>query len=297
MKPFRIAVVAVFAAVVTLGAAGAEDTLTSARDLYSAASYEDALNILNRIRSTDQNGDEIRVIDQYRAFCLLALGRNADAEAAIESVLASDPFFQPASDVSPRVRSTFTDVRRRILPNIIQQRYATARAAFEKKDFTAAQLGFEQVLTVLSDPDVGAAAGRSPLADIRTLATDFRDLSAKAALPAPLPAAPIAETVPPPKPMVPRVFGPDDNGVVPPSVVRQALPPFEYQLLVPPPAGSVEVVIDERGAVESAMMRKSILAKYDALVIEATKSWQYKPATLNGDPVKYRKIVNITVKR
>jgi hypothetical protein len=297
MKPFRIAVVVVCAAVVTLGAAGVEDSLTSARDLYSAASYEDALNILNRIRSTDQNGDEIRAIDQYRAFCLLALGRNADAEAAIESVVVADPFFQPASDVSPRVRSAFTDVRRRILPNIVQQRYATARAAFDRKEFAAAQLGFEQVLNVLSDPDVGAAAGRSPLADIRTLATDFRDLSAKAALPAPLPAAPIAETVPPPRPAVPRIFTPDDTGVIPPSVVRQVLPPFEFQVLVPPAPGSVEIVIDERGLVESATMRKSILARYDAQVIEATKNWQYKPATLNGDPVKYRKVVNISVKK
>jgi hypothetical protein len=49
--------------------------------------------------------------------------------------------------------------------------------------------------------------------------------------------------------------------------------------------------------VESAMMRKSIFPRYDAQVIEATRTWQYQPALLNGVPVKYRKAVNISVKK
>jgi hypothetical protein len=295
MKPFRIAAVLACAAVVTLGAAGAEDSLTSARDLYAAASYEDALGVLNRIRSTDQHGDEIRAIDEYRAFCLLALGRNADADQAIQSVIAADPFFQPTADVSPRVRATFTEVRRRMLPGIAQDRYAMAKAAFERKEFAEAELAFRQVLSVLADPDVAGAAAQPPLADIRTLASGFRDLSAKAALPPPLPAAPMSEPVPPPRPSVPQVFGPDDTSVVPPAIIRQQLPSFDYQLLVPPSPGSLEVVIDERGTVESARMRKSIFARYDAQLLDATRSWQYRPAMLNGVPVKYRKVVNISV--
>jgi hypothetical protein len=297
MKPFRFAGVIACVAVVSLGAAAGEDSLTSATDLYAAASYEDALGVLNRIRSADQHGDEIRAIDQYRAFCLLALGRNADAEQAIESVVVADPFFQPTSDVSPRVRSAFTDVRRRMLPGIVQQRYAMAKAAYERKEYAAAEAGFKQVLDVLTDPDVGAAASQPPLADIRTLAAGFRDLSATAALPPPLPSVPTPIDAPPPRAMLPQIFGPDNPNVVPPAVVRQVLPPFEFQLLVPPPPGAVEIVIDERGAVETATMRKSILARYDSQIIDATRTWQYTPATLNGVPVKYRKIVNISVKR
>jgi tetratricopeptide (TPR) repeat protein len=278
-------------------------TLSDARDLYSAASYEDALGVLNQLRAGDHHGDEVRAIDQYRAFCLLALGRTADAEQAIEAVVAADPFFQPSdADVSPRVRTAFKDVRRRMLPGIVQDRYASAKAAFDRKDFAEAAAGFKQVLDVLADPEVGAAAGQPPLADIRTLATGFHELSASAATPPPLPTIVTAAVVPPspPQPRVPaapQIYGPDDVNVRPPAVIRQVLPAFEFQMLVPPSAGSVEIVIDERGMVESAMMRKSIFPRYDAQVIDATRTWAYQPALLNGVPVKYRKAVNISVKK
>ena len=245
------------------------------------------------MRTTDHHGDEVRTIDQYRAFCLLALGRTADAEQAIEAVVSADPFYQPSdADVSPRVRAAFTDVRRRILPDIVQERYARAKAAFDRKDFPEASAGFKQVLDVLSDPDVGTAAGQPPLADIRMLATGFHDLSAKAAAAArrcpPVVTAAVAPAPPQTRmPAVPQIYGPDDTGVVPPAIIRQVLPAFEFQTLVPPSSGSVEIVIDERGTVESAMMRMSIFPRYDAQVIEATKNWQYQPATLNGDPVKH----------
>ncbi|HEX4348714.1 MAG TPA: hypothetical protein VHZ73_14150 [Vicinamibacterales bacterium] len=280
-------------------AAQAEDSLASARDLYAAANYEDALGVLNRIRTADQRGEEIPTIDQYRAFCLLALGRTADADQAIESVVVADPFFQPSSDVSPRVRTEFTDVRKRMLPGIAQDRYASAKAAYDRKEFKLAEAGFKQVLAVLADPDIGASASQTPLSDIKTLAAGFHDLSATAILPPPLPAvpAPVMEPPPAPRPAVPQIYGPDDVGVAAPVVVRQDLPTFDYQLLVPPSPGIIELVIDERGSVESAAIRKSIYARYDTRLIEATRSWQYKPATLNGVPVKYRKIMNVSVKK
>ena len=297
----------VLAVVVTAGAPGApvtaDDSLTSltaARDLYSAASYEDALGVLNQLRAGEHHGDDVRTIDQYRAFCLLALGRTSDAEQAIEAVVAADPFYQPSdADVSPRVRTAFKDVRRRMLPGIVQDRYASAKAAFDRKDFSEAAAGFKQVLDVLSDPDVGAAAGQPPLADLRMLATGFHELSATAAMPPPLPAVVTAAVVPsqPRAPAAPQIYGPDDVNVVPPAIIRQVLPAFEYQMLVPPSPGSVEIVINERGTVESAMMRKSIFPRYDAQVIEATRTWQFQPASLNGVPVKYRKAVNISVKK
>jgi len=61
-------------------------------------------------------------IEEYRAFCLLALGRTAEAERAMEAVVAAAPSFRPTdADLSPRVRAVFSDVRRRTLPRIIQE--------------------------------------------------------------------------------------------------------------------------------------------------------------------------------
>src|SRR4029077_4463010 len=111
---------------------------------------------------------------------LLALGRAADAEQAIEAVVAAEPTYHPGdSDLAPRVRAMFTDVRRRTLPTIIQQRYAQAKAAFDRKDFVSAASGFSTVLVTMADPDVSAEGARPPLSDIRTLAVGFEELASK----------------------------------------------------------------------------------------------------------------------
>jgi len=289
--------------VATATASSAQDSLSAARDLYAAAAYEDALSLLNRLRGADHRADEDRAIEQYRAFCLLALGRTADATRAIEAVVAAEPSYLPSdADASPRVRSAFRDVRRRMLPAIIRQQYATAKAAFDRKEFAAAATLFTQVLDALTDPDVATAADQPPLSDFRTLATSFRDLSAAAAPPPPPPLpsvtpppipTPFPALAPPPSPR--RIYGPGDGNVVPPIIVRQTLPSF-------PPRGaaagkgSLEVVIDETGAVETATMRVPMDAAYDRLALAAAKDWQYRPAMVDGVPVRYRKIVQISVK-
>src|SRR5207245_9922836 len=143
------------ATLLTAAAVRAQESgdLAAARDLYASAAYDDALAVLNRLRSTDHPAGQSRAIGQYRASCLLALGRASDAEQAIEAVVAAEPSYLPSdSDASPRVRSAFTTVRRRMLPTIIQQQYGAAKAAFDRKDFAAAAGGFHQVLAALADP-------------------------------------------------------------------------------------------------------------------------------------------------
>ena len=36
--------------------------------------------------------------------------------------------------------------------------------------------------------------------------------------------------------------------------------------------------------------------RYDQIVLSATKNWRYKPATLGGAPIKFRKLITISVK-
>src|SRR5436309_6531390 len=98
-----------------------QDAINAARDLYASAAYEDALAVLNRVGQATRSPEEARAISQYRAFCLLALGRTSEAERAIEAVISREPTYRPAAnDASPRMRAAFTDVRRRMLPAIIQ---------------------------------------------------------------------------------------------------------------------------------------------------------------------------------
>jgi TonB family protein len=86
---------------------------------------------------------------------------------------------------------------------------------------------------------------------------------------------------------------------VPPAVVRQSLPPLPQQIQrsVVSQEGTLEIVINETGAVESALMKASFSPLYDRLALAAAAGWRYKPATLGGVPVKYRKMVQITFKR
>lgn len=296
MKLRAICAVIVLAA--SAGTARADD-LATARDLYASAAYEEALEALNRARAAGVAPSDAFAVEQYRAFCLLALGRGTEAQSAIEGLVVANPLYQPStSDVSPRVRTAFSEVRRRLLPTIISQQYAQAKAEFDKKDFAAATAGFTKVLKALGDPDVSHAAAQPPLADLRTLATGFQELSAKAAEPPP--PAPAPPPAPEPKPAyVPpapaRVYTAADPRVEAPSTVRQDLPRFTGRL-ARLTTGAVEVVINERGLVELATIRQSINIAYDRLAVDATRNWRYKPATVDGLPVKFKKIIQITIK-
>src|SRR4051812_1274164 len=86
----------------TAGTSHAADSLAAVRELYASAAYDDALATLERLRAAGREPGEMVIIDQYRAFCLLAVGRATDAQAAIESVVSADPTYRPSeSDLSP----------------------------------------------------------------------------------------------------------------------------------------------------------------------------------------------------
>jgi len=195
------------------------------------------------------------------------------------------------------VRTAFSDVRRRLLPTIIPKQYAKAKAAFDKKDYATANAGFTDVIAALADPDVAQVASQPPLSDVKTLAIGFQELSAKAAEPPPAPAPPPAPVAAPEPaaPAPPRVFNTGEGNVMPPEVIRQDVPAYVGRPAAAA-AGALEVVINERGLVESATMRRSISLAYDRQVVDATRNWRYRPATLDGAPVKFRKMLQINVK-
>jgi hypothetical protein len=276
-----------------------QDTLAAARDLYASAEYDSALKLLDRLSGT--SSEDQQSIELYRSLCLLAVGRTQDAERSVEMIIARNPLYQPGDDLSPRMRTAFSEAKKRLLPSIVQQQYADAKGAFDRKEFESAASGFRRVMDALNDPDMGSAASKPPLADLRTLAVGFHDLSVKAIPPAPAPA-------PPPQPVaaaqpaaaavarpVSTIYTGEERNVVPPQTLAQTLP--KYPGAVPPRGvtGVVEVVIDEGGAVESAAMVVPVTASYDKMVMNAATKWVYIPAMVNGKPVKFRKRIQITV--
>jgi TonB family protein len=305
LRPRRVISGGLLAAAITLWPAAlfAQDSLSAARELYASAAYEDALAVLSRLNAAGMRPDDGRTADQYRALCLLALGKTAEASQAIEAVVAGQPLYRPSEgDVSPRVRAAFSDVRQRVLPGLVQQRYAQYKMAFDRKDYQSASAGFNELLALYADPDMVLAGSRPPLSDLRVLIGGFYELSLQASAPPPAPeptaratasafrGTPVAPILQEPQ----KFYSSTDSDVVPPVVLRQQLPSYPGQVKQPM-VGAVEVVIDENGYVIQASMRASVLPTYDRQVVGAAQNWRYKPATLNGTPVKFRKVVQVAV--
>jgi hypothetical protein len=305
MRMRSAAVIGIVAMGIGAGAdrASAQESLASARQLYASAEYQGALTMLNGLLKANPATQDRQSIDLYRTFCLVALGVMDEASAAVDAMIKRDPLYHPnADEVPPRLRTLFRDARRRLLPGLIQQRYVSAKAAFDKNDYKAASEGFTQVLIGLSDPDIAQAAGEPPLADLKVLASGFNDLTIRSLTPAPAPPAPaVAAAAPPtsvetPPPLARsiEIYSKNSTNVTEPVVIRQALPAFPGRVATAR-TGVVEVVIDETGAVESAAMVLALDPAYNRLVLAAAKSWVYRPARRDGAPVKYRKRVEIAL--
>jgi hypothetical protein len=252
---------------------------------------------LNGLTTADSPREDRRAIALYRTLCLLAVGRTAEADKAIESMVALDPLYRPtADDIPPRMRAAIEAARKRMLPSILQQKYVESKSAYDKHDFATAAIGFKEMLDGLGDPDIATAAAQSPLSDLRTLAVGFHELSAKALVP-PAPVAPVvAEVIAPGPPVIqaPKLYSAEDRNVVPPQIVKQQVPAYPGRVTVAK-VGVIEVIIDDRGTVESAMMRVPVNAQYDRMATSAAKSWQYTPATVDGAPVKFLKRIQVSL--
>jgi hypothetical protein len=280
------------------GREGGDNPLSAARDLYASARYDEALAVLNGLQpSTGNGGSDRKSIEQYRSLCLLALGRGVEAESAIAAVVTADPLFMPGdAEASPRVRAAFSDVRQRLLPEIAATRYAAAKAAYDRKDYSSAEQQFRDLVTLLNDPQMG-----NRLNDLRTLAVGFVDLSTAAAAPPPEPkkVAPAPTAAPSPvEPRVPRVWTGEERGVTPPVALRQEVPRVPTAIATQTrDRGLLEVIIDEQGRVVGLTVRLSLHPVYDPLLIAAAREWRYKPAMAGGVPVRFKKIIQVSVDR
>ena len=293
----RVSAALVAALLLTTGAraAHAQGSLSAARDLYAAAAYDEALSALNALSTSGETISESGTVALYRALCLYALGRNTEGDRAVEALVAAHPFYQaPMDELSPRMRTTVKETRRRMLPVFLQQKYAEAKAAYEQKDYNTAVEGFTRVIDGLTDPDLAAAATQSPLADLGTLSVGFRDLATKALMPVAAPRAAVVLPAPVAAESAPRTYSGEDTNVAPPVAIRQNIPAYTRQVLQRK-TGIVELLINEQGAVESAAMISNLDPAYDRAVVAAAKNWQYEPASIDGKKVKYHKRVQITL--
>jgi len=284
--------------------AGARADLGTIRGLYAAAAYEEALARLPEV-SEPGNRDLLSV---YRALCLLALGKTTEVDQTLELLVKSSPLYAlKDQDVSPLLVEMFREVRQRTLPNVERDLYAKAKASYDEKRYADADASLTQLLMLLNEADVSTDPA---IADLKLLATGFREL-ALAQLAAPsnstgpaarpdriastadvVAGAPVAGGSPA------AIFTAADAGITAPVELTRVMPPWRPagELTRRSFFGVLEIVVNEQGAVETAVIRERVTPAYDAALLKAAKSWSFRPATKDGVPVKYRTFVRILLK-
>lgn len=260
---------------------GSQDPLKAVRDLYASAAYEDALSAVGKFDVADPSPEA----EQYRVFCLVALGRVAEADQAVERLLTARPEYHPDSaEASPRIQALFAQVRQRIGPALLKRMYQRARAAMERKDRATAVAEFETMLRMADDPDVRMDPAT---AELKELGAGFLELSRAMAVSTP--AAPPSPTAAPPAPRA--------SAITPPVVIQQRLPRW-----IPDPAsrskqftGAVRVQISAEGKVVSAEIVRSLHPAYDQLLVRAAREWLYQPGKRDGVDIGSEKTVEVSL--
>lgn len=198
------------------------------------------------------------------------------------------------SEVSPKLVELFDVVRKRTLPSVAQELYAKAKQSYDAGRWDLARTQFRELMDVVASPAMDIQA--PGLTDMRVLADGFLKLTeAEIENARPKPAAsPVAASIVDRR----RVYSAMDAGIVPPAEIEKRLPAWA------PPAsarrvelrGVLLVVINERGTVDSAKLDKPLSPYYDSLLLNAAKTWRFRPATKDGQAVKYQREVEIVLR-
>jgi TonB family protein len=270
----------------------------SAKALYANASYEEALAALDHLEGP---ADPMQV-NQYRALCLLALGKTREAEAPLQLMVATNPAYTIDQDsTSPRLVDLFRDVRKRTLPLAIRQLYNRAKASYDAKHHVEAAAQFKTLLEIVKDPDVADRA--ADMVDLKDLAEGFlvlaeTQLALKPPVPAPSVPAPqsAALTV---EPTAPALFSSADRDVKPPVEIERRMPRWTPTSALERQRGHrgvLRVVIDEQGRVETASLATAMSPNYDAELLQVARTWRYLPAMRQGIAVKYVLVLEIVLR-
>jgi TonB family protein len=286
--------------------AGAD--LTAVRALYAEGAYEEALSRLAAVGGADPTGE----VATYNALCLLALGRSADVTRTLEALFVRLPTFRMATVeiAPPRLVAMYDDVRRRMLPAAAKDLYAKAKTSFDAKQFGPSVEDFRTLIALLGDPTLAGSA--KSMSDLGLLAEGFLRLG-EAELAAAAKAAEVekarlaaaaasaAKAAPPAGASATSptgVFSMADKTVTPPVEISRTMPPWNPTNAVARRLGArgvLSVLIDADGAVESVVIVTPISPEYDQLLLEAAKSWRFRPARRDGTPVRYELLVEIVL--
>ncbi|MPY88972.1 MAG: TonB family protein [Luteitalea sp.] len=312
----------------------AQEPLERAQALYASAQFADALAVLTSIRPATRGETVAAAKTRALCLLALDRTAEAEGafETLVE---ADPSVRLTEADAAPRVRALFGKVRQRVLPSLVHERFAAAKGLFTDGKRADAAVAFRELRPLLDDPDLAKAAmpGVSDLRVLVDGFVALTAADADPASSSPKPTTPEVASADAPDPAtngekattpdtapiaeLPKADAPatgaaatdspvtaEDPGlrrasppaIVPPVVVTQEVPRPRGITLTRQSAKLVlEVLINEQGRVDRATLKEPLHPIYDQMVLAAVEHWQYRPATRDGQPVKFLKTIEVTV--
>jgi tetratricopeptide (TPR) repeat protein len=275
----------VLASIVVMSAAliAQQPSLSQARQLYYDTYYEEALDVLDDAAFATATTSDRQIAREYRALALFALHRVSEAQAIIDEMVETDPFYRPSEAmVPPGVLMAFDRARQQRIPSLVREAYGQAIVNFEAKRYVEAADGFDRVLRLIRE--TGGKSGDPPTQQLR----EVKDLAAKFVMVSR--AARDAKT----DVSVKTVFSASDAGVTPPVAIRHDVPAWRPENPDSGPfEGQLEVVVDTDGNVQSAKLTAPVNPSYDPVLLNAARTWKYRPASKDGRPIVFKETVAI----
>jgi TonB family protein len=91
------------------------------------------------------------------------------------------------------------------------------------------------------------------------------------------------------------VYTSADPSVLPPVMIRPMLPASPPAGVPPDQIGTLDLLIDETGNVEQVKLSSPANRYQERMLVSHVKTWKFKPAMREGQPVKYRTRVRVTI--
>ncbi len=272
--------------------------LDQAIELYWNGEYEQTLTTLSDATLTELPASAANEGRKYRAFSLIALGRNKDARSEFSALLTADPSHQlDQSLVAPKVLEQFRNARSETASELFRR----GKASYASKEFSAALKSLDAALSL--DPESELAR------EYRELVVARMDLENLRAAQAPAPPPPeeptvvargsralgkdgfsgaVLEEAPPPPIHI-------SGAVQEPVLIERVAPeyPVEEQRMRNEGTVVFMLTIDRTGKVEHARVMRSVSRALDSAARRAVKQWHYQPARLNGETVAVYKVVTL----
>jgi hypothetical protein len=210
---------------------------------------------------------------ERRASELVAQGQTAQAAMVFDSLLMSNPLYEPkATDLTPESLTAFRASQKVLLPVLAVRGYDRAKAALTAGDIERALAAAKETAAILERP----AANATP--DQKQRLQELVEQATLAKLTA-------AETI----------YTSADAGVIPPRPLSRQFPAATPYGVPPHRVGTLEMIIGKDGSVEFVKLHTPLNRYHERMIVSAVKAWLYRPAMRAGKAVKYRLTVRINL--